>query len=61
MAVQYVMTVNELAEVVTPIGFGPLASRNPIDNGVPRVGVSTLRGTVSTRGITVLVPGLLEL
>ena len=27
--------VNELAELLTPIGFGPLASRDPIYNGVP--------------------------
>ena len=35
VAVQYLMTVNELAEVLTPIGCGPLASRTPINNGVP--------------------------
>ena len=55
------MTVNELAELLIPIGCGPLASRTPINNGSPRGGVSTLCGAVSTRGITVLVPGLLEI
>ena len=54
------MTVNELAELLTLIGYGLLASRTPITNGVPRV-VSTPCGAVSTRGITVLVPGLLEM
>ena len=35
VAVQYLMIVNELAELLTPIGCGRLASRTPIDNGVP--------------------------
>ena len=43
------------------LGVNPLASRTPINNGVPRVGVSIPCGAVSTRGITVLIPGLLEL
>ena len=55
------MTINELAELLTPIGCGPLASRTQNNNGVLRFGVSTLCGAVSTRGITVLVLGLLEL
>ena len=29
------MTVNELAELLTLIGFGPPASRTPINYGVP--------------------------
>ena len=55
------MTVNELAKLLTPIGCDPRASRTPINNGVPGDGVSTLCGAVSTRGITVLFLGLLEL
>ena len=35
MAVQYLMTVHELAELLTPIGCGPLALRTQINNGVP--------------------------
>ena len=47
----YLMTINKLAELLTPVECGPLASRTQID---------TLCGVVSTRRITVLVPGLLE-
>ena len=56
------MTVNELiAELLAPIGRNPLATRTPINNSLPSVGVSTQCGAVSTRGITVFVPELLEL
>ena len=34
-AVQFLMTVKELAELLTPIGCGPLASRTPINDDVP--------------------------
>ena len=61
VAVQYLMAAYELAELLTPMGCGPLASPTPINNGAPRVGVSTPCAAVSTRGITVLVLGLLEL
>ena len=60
VAVKYLMTVHELAEL-TPIGCGPLASRTPINNGAPWGGVSTLCGAISTHGTTVFVSGLLEL
>ena len=49
------MTVDELAELLVPIGCGPLASRTPINNSVPLVEVCTPCGAVLTRGITVLV------
>ena len=32
VGVQYLMTVNELAELLIPIGCGALASRTPINN-----------------------------
>ena len=35
VTVQYLMTVNEIAELLTPLGCGPLASRTPTKNGVP--------------------------
>ena len=55
------MTLAELAELLAPIGCGPLATRTPINNSVPLFGVSTPCGTVSTGGVSVFVPGLLEL
>ena len=35
VAVQFWMTVEKLAELLTPIGCGPLASRTPINDDVP--------------------------
>ena len=35
VAGQYLMTVNELAELLILIGCGLLPSRTPINNGVP--------------------------
>ena len=34
IVVQYSMAANGLAELLAPIGCGPLASRTPIDNSV---------------------------
>ena len=40
------MAVNELSELLSLIGCGPLGSRTPINNGVPSGGVSTLWGGI---------------
>ena len=41
------MTVSELAELLPPIGCGPLASRTPLNNRVPSVrGFHTLWGGI---------------
>ena len=40
------ITVNELAELLTPIGCGPLTSRTPISNGVLSWGFHTVWGGI---------------
>ena len=63
MAVQYLMSVNELAERLTPIGCGQLASRftNPNQQWYTLSwGFHTVWGGIDP-WITVSVPGLLEL
>ena len=59
--VKYSMKLFEVAGLLAPIGCGPLASRTPINIGVPCVGIATPCAAVSIHGTTVLVPEVLEL